>query len=267
MGLPPSFVGRHPFPGSISFSGQVGNNNSGLGISIDSANSALSTATGDISIKANAPAIGVLANSSLLGTISSTSGNITLTADTMAFGTPGSPTVSSSGWLLLQPTANSTAIGIGGGTLNLAPGLFSGANQVFKTGFNYIQIGNTSDTGGITVSAVTTVNDDLRLVEGSGPIAINSGLTLANPKTLLLQTTGGGTETDGSIIASGLQLLGSGANYVLGSTSNQITNLRLRQTSIISQNTTSQIQPILSPQSFQLTDMKLHCNLTSRSLS
>ncbi|PZN84616.1 MAG: hypothetical protein DM484_02565, partial [Candidatus Methylumidiphilus alinenensis] len=211
--------------GSINLSGKAGNNAASLGINHQTG-SVISTNTGAINLSAVTPTVVGPATASFQGIMQSTGGgNITLTADTMAFGTPNSPTVSSAGWLLLQPTANNTDIGIGGGTLNLAPGLFSGANQVFKTGFNYIQIGNTSDAGGITVSAVTTVNDDLRLVEGSGSIAINSGLTLANPKTLLLQTTGGGTETGGSIIASGLQLLGSGANYVLGSTSNQITTL------------------------------------------
>ena len=42
---------------------------------------------------------------------------------------------------------------------------------------------------------------------------------------MLLQTTGSGTETKGAIIASGLQLLGSGGSYVLGSSNNQIETL------------------------------------------
>ena len=121
-------------------------------------------------------------------------------------------------------------VGGSGGTLNLAASLFNGTNQVFKTGFNYIQIGNASGTGGITVNASTTVNDDLRLVQGSGAISINAALTLGSVgayKNLLLQTTGSGTEdtTNGGIIASGLQLLGSGGSYVLGSPYNQISTL------------------------------------------
>ena len=223
--------------GSLSLTGKAGNESNSNNITsfgiIADANSALNTNTGGISLEAYHSLAGTNSIISLPGTVKSTGGgNITLTADTLNFPVPKSPSISSSGVLLLQPEAPSAPIVVGGsgGTLNLAASLFNGTNQVFKTGFNYIQIGNASGTGGFTVNASTTVNDNLRLVQGSGAISINASLTLGSvgaSKNLLLQTTGSGTEdtTNGGIIASGLQLLGSGGSYVLGSSNNRIETL------------------------------------------
>jgi len=223
--------------GSLSLTGKAGNesnssNITSFGISAD-AHSAMNTNMGNISLEAYHSLGGTNSIISLLGTVQSAGGgNLTLTADTLNFPTPNSPSISSSGFLLLQPEAPNAPIAVGGsgGTLNLAASLFNGTNQVFKTGFDTIQIGNASGTGGITVNASTTVNDDLRLVQASGAISINAALTLGSVgayKNLLLQTTGSGTEdtTSGGIIASGLQLLGSGGSYELGSPYNQISTL------------------------------------------
>ena len=172
---------------------------------------------------------------SLQGATQTDRGNITFTADSMEFPSPVLNSVRSinaatPGHLLMQAfTANKTfGIGTGAtGDIKLATGLFNGANQVFRTGFDYIQIGNTTSTGGITVNADTTVNDHLRLVQNSGNVNFNDGtrLTLNNSKNLTLQTNASGSDnTTGAITANGLELRGTG-NYTLDSGSHQIVTI------------------------------------------
>ncbi|HWR28374.1 MAG TPA: filamentous hemagglutinin N-terminal domain-containing protein [Negativicutes bacterium] len=149
------------------------------------------------------------------GTITSTTGDITLNADILRLETTSS-TLGSSGALNIKPRTVGTSVGISGGagTLSL-PATYFTSN--FVNGFSQITIGRT-DAGKITIGGSTTLNDATAIVSGDD-ITIN-GAVNASGQTVAL--TGGNGKTvsgSGNITAGSLLLNGTGASYNLNTAS------------------------------------------------
>jgi len=147
--------------------------------------------------------------------ISSNTGDITLVADSADF-EGSSNTTQSSGQLIIKPYSTNSSISLGGTSGNLSISNDNFGDE-FVDGFSAIQIGASNQTGGIVVEGDIDVPDNLELLQGNGDIDINSILTLStNSDTLTLNTLKGSQQSAGSaIIATILNLLGSGANHVL----------------------------------------------------
>ncbi|WP_041641252.1 beta strand repeat-containing protein [Magnetococcus marinus] len=192
---------------------------------------AITTESGDITLTGQSASSseGIGISEGNVSISSTDSGSITLIADRVDL-TGSSNSISSSGVLLIQPYSASSAIEIGGsgGDLNLAASVFS---DTLADGFSYIQIGDSDNSGGITVAGATSVADSLRLIQGSGNITLNDSLTISTAGDYLqLHTTGSGSQGGGgAIVADNLELLGSGGSYVLtaatSSTGNNVATL------------------------------------------
>ncbi|MET0049298.1 MAG: filamentous hemagglutinin N-terminal domain-containing protein [Sedimenticola sp.] len=152
-------------------------------------------------------------------------GDITLIGDVLDLAGDGNG-LSSSGMLTIKPFNDGTTIDLGGtgATLNLPAAYFDGASQLFTDGFSVIQIGDTTNTGGITVSTATLVEDSLKLVQGSGNIAINNTLTLSSGNSLTLNTQGSSSQS-AAFSADNLVLLGSGGSHSLTYSANDVDGL------------------------------------------
>lgn len=125
-------------------------------------------------------------------------GDITLKSNTLALGSSNS--ITSSGTLTLLPYTDSTTIGVAGetGTLSLATSYFT---INFTDGFEKIVIGSTTQTGNITLGALSLKDD------------------------LTLYTQGSVTQTGAITGEQDLVLLGVGGGYILTNLSNNIASL------------------------------------------
>lgn len=151
--------------------------------------------------------------------ITSSTSAIDIIADTVSI----SGTLQSSGMLTIKPKSIGTTIGLAGaaGTLALTAENFS---THFVNGFSSITIGRNDGTGKITTGAFV-VYDDLTLINTTGGIDL-TGLLNADGNTLTLNSTGTVTDSGaGRIVAESLALLGTGGNYTLNSTNNNVTTL------------------------------------------
>ncbi len=188
----------------------------------------LVSTTGNITATGSSVAnSGVVVN----GTITSTSGDISLTGDRIDV----RAAMTSSGNLLLQPLTPTTAMTIG--SAGAADTTFLNTTELgfLTNGFNSITIGRTNSTGAIDVQA-SSFNDNLILrtpAAGSGGIAFNGALNM-NGNNLTLNSGGAVTQAAaGNIAASGLELLGTGP-YTLTNAANNITTLAGNTTGAIS---------------------------------
>ncbi len=157
---------------------------------------------------------------------SSVGGNLTLTADMMTF----TGTVTASGHTVtLQPYTASTAINVGGTPSSGLALSTANLNQITAL---TLQVGNSSDTGLLTVSGALSAASNgalqnvsnLTLAGGAAAIDINNAIKLASTGVLTLNTTGKVTQT-APITVSGLLLLGSGGSYMLTNGGNFIGTL------------------------------------------
>jgi mucin-19 len=152
------------------------------------------------------------ATTSFGSTISDGTYNLTLTGDHLTLG----GNVSGSGTLTIQPYTASTNVNINDGT---SSGLYlTGAEQGYiQPGFSLMTIGNTSDTGALTVGA-STWNAPLALLNGSGSINMN-GAEAMGSNSFLANTLSGNITlgASGSITSSAagtpITLAASGGNF------------------------------------------------------
>lgn len=227
--------------GSVSLTGTGGSGGAGTanyGIFLQNSSSVLATGSGAISLTGTAGAgssgIATLTGSNAIGNSSGYTGNITLTADTMAL---ANLSVRSSGALTVRPLTTTTSIGLGdsaAGTLNL------GAAELasFQDGFSSLTLGRSDGSGDIDMRAYT-FTDALTLVSGAGDgdITINGDLrntggsiSVEAGDAIVVATTGDVTTQGGAItlnsdrdasgtgnilLASGSALTSGGGNIVL----------------------------------------------------
>ncbi|MGM3309649.1 DUF4347 domain-containing protein [Anabaena sp. WFMT] len=160
------------------------------GIKLEGAGSKIQSNIGAIALTGTGTTTGVGIN--LLGgtAVTSTSGNITLKADSMNLA-GGNNTISSNGSLTILQKTNGTTIGLGtgAGTLSLTAAEISS----FKDGFAAINIGDVN-SGAVNINA-PTFNDSLNVTSGIS-IDVNSSLAVAGNINLLAQ---GGLTTTNSI--------------------------------------------------------------------
>ncbi len=149
-------------------------------------------------------------------TITTVSGDITLKADSYDFAT--SPTITSTaGDLIIATNNTSTMIGINdaGQILNLQ------STDLSNVSVASVQVGNSSNTGGISVGGATTLANNLSLVTG-GNIAIDGSLDVGSNE--LAMTTGGNVTQTAAVTAAGLKLSGGGS-YTLTDAANNVDTL------------------------------------------
>lgn len=163
--------------------------------------------------------------------VKSGSGLLTFSADNMAFNSLNSISTGNAGRLLLKPKTDGVSVGLGSGTgtLLLSDMFFE---KVFQPGFSDITVESAPTSGLITVNGLTSVKDNLTL-QSSGNIALAGNLQAAAGKTITLKAAAGATQTAGTIIADGLQLLGAGAQYKLDGNYNQVGKLSADTGSVI----------------------------------
>jgi filamentous hemagglutinin family protein len=190
--------------GSITLVGTGGNAGSGLNI-----DGSIRSNTGAISLTGYSSGGTFSAIAQESSSISSTSGNISLNANTFWMDElVGS--IESTGTLTIAPTTAGRTIGISGGTgdLSLDAEYFNTAGKGFVDGFSGITIGSAT-AGAINVGDLS-VNDDLTLKTNS-TIAINNDLFVN--MNLTLQSAGAITQTAGRIV-SNTTTIDAGANDV-----------------------------------------------------
>jgi filamentous hemagglutinin family protein len=196
---------------------------SGNGLNLQ--DSTITANTGEITLQGSAVSgAGISAANDGLS-VSSTSGNITLIADSIDLSGVAN-SIASNGTLTLKPESDDTLIHLGGnaGELNLLSAYFDGVNQVFSDGFNLIQIGENTNTGGIVQSAGVLFHDSVLLSQGAANISIENQLALSAGDSLSLSSNTGSTQTAPSlIIADELSLLGTG-NHILNNGGNGLGN-------------------------------------------
>lgn len=155
--------------------------------------------------------------------IKSGSGLLTFSADSMNFNSYSSISTGNGGQLLLKPKTDGVTVGLGSGTgtLQLSDMFF---DKVFQPGFSDITVEGAATSGLITVNGLTSVKHNLTLLS-SGNIILAGNLQAASGKTITLKASTGASQTAGTIIADGLQLLGAGAQYKLDANYNQVGKL------------------------------------------
>ena len=180
-------------------------NTGGQGINIRASGNAV-TATGRGNILLEAVTGGITVQST--ATISTGTGNLTLTADALDI----NGTLSGSGQLRIQAKTPGTSIGIAGseGRLNLPASYFS---TNFVDGFSGITVGN-RNSGAITVGDAVTFNDNTALISGN-TIAINGAINAVGQTLTLTGGSGKTVSGSGDISADKLLLNGSRTNYLL----------------------------------------------------
>jgi filamentous hemagglutinin family protein len=166
--------------GSVTLTGTGSSGGSGsanYGILMLTSSAVLGTGNATISLTgtggAGSSGIATLTGSNVIGNSSGYTGNITLTADTMAL---ANLSVRSTGALTVRPLTTSTSVGLGdsaSGTLNLTAAELA----YFQDGFSSLTFGRSDGTGDIDTRAYTFV-DALTLVSGAGDgdITINGDL-------------------------------------------------------------------------------------------
>jgi filamentous hemagglutinin family protein len=121
-----------------------------------------------------------------------------------------------------------SGVDLGSGTLTL--GLTN--TELNRITAGNLVIGDTSNTGGITVSAATTINATTGNVtlQTGGNIAVSAALTVGDAGATKNLTFNGAGATStitqtAAIKAAGLELLGANATHTLTNTGNQVTTL------------------------------------------
>lgn len=145
--------------------------------------------TGGITITADldGDGLGTLAVYGDIGTLLTTTGDITLTAASITLGAD----ITSTGAAILQPSTAARTIGIAGGTGDFS---LSAIEIAYLTdGFSSITIGGASGKGAVTINAIT-FNDPvtIRTPDTGGTITVNGKITGAGDATILLD---GGSAT------------------------------------------------------------------------
>lgn len=191
----------------------------------------LTTSAGDTTFNGNTTlANGAAINAaggllSVNASLDSGANGMTLTANDLAFGVGSS--ISGAGALLLQPSLNTTSIGIG----NFAVGGFNLSSAELASitdGFSLITIGRSTGTHAIDLRSAT-FNDDLLIrttgagsLTQSGSLSLlgGSGVTLESPVLSLggsITTVGGGVSLTGPATLSGnLSVVTSGGAIAAG---------------------------------------------------
>ncbi|MCC7005564.1 MAG: filamentous hemagglutinin N-terminal domain-containing protein [Ottowia sp.] len=187
--------------GSIALGGGAGTGtNAALGIALTNGGS-LNSAGGNIALTSAAnTAISMDAASQ----IAAGAGNISLIADTMQLPVAVSSRITGSGSLTLNTYTANRAIELGdtsGSGLNLAAGLFGGANATLAPGFSVITVGG-ANAGAITLGANTTFTSNLALVSG-GAITLNGALNNSGNTVTLTGGNNALVSGNGNITASG----------------------------------------------------------------
>ncbi len=178
--------------GSITI---TGTGNASNGIEVTASINAVTTASGSIILTGDGAVDVQHTNGSLLA--SSTSGDITINANTMNISGTGDK-LASSGALIIQPRTAATTIGLGTGatgTLNLD------TTELGKitNGFSSITIGKSDGTGAVDVQA-HTFNDPVTI--RGGPITVSGALATGGADKLSLFSSGAISAT-ASVTAGG----------------------------------------------------------------
>jgi filamentous hemagglutinin family protein len=168
--------------------------------------------------------------------LTSNAGNITLSGDRMNIGANVRAGSTGANTVTVKTVSAGNNIDIGSGTgvsgVDVVGTLGLSQAELNRITAGNLVIGDTANTGGITVSAATTTNaatGNLTFVTG-GNIAINGALTLgsATPSKNLTLHGAGATSTvtqTAAVKAAGLELLGSSATHTLNTTGNDIKKL------------------------------------------
>ncbi|MBU3595144.1 autotransporter-associated beta strand repeat-containing protein, partial [Polynucleobacter sp. 86C-FISCH] len=198
--------------GNISVSGTGGGSNAG----IFSQNANYLATTGSINLDGGTTGIRFVGSTGVFGqlagtNVTSSSANVTLTGDVIT--SNASTTFSSSGNLTLQSNASSFS------------SAFSTANMSFGSSLTSLTIGRSTETQNITVARGYGVNISGPISLYGGNVSINSQLIARNSSAIKLKANSGNITQDanGSLVATGLALLGGAAN--LTNTNNNITTL------------------------------------------
>jgi trimeric autotransporter adhesin len=243
--------------GTITLTGQGGTSTSGTnyGVYLDKATAVgniTSTGSGTISITGIMGSggtnygIGTDANSDTISG-SGYSGNITLTADTVSFGT--GTAISTTGNMTIAPYTTTTAVATGGSTTSSTSLALTDTYLGYLSGESSLTIGNANDTGTLTLNAhsgwnapvtfltkntgaISVAGDQTATGSGSltftgGPVALTGNITTANqtiafnPAVTLGQDdtiiAGSGNVTFGAAVNGGHSITVSAGNISLAS--------------------------------------------------
>jgi filamentous hemagglutinin family protein len=227
--------------GSVALTGTGSSGGTGSanhGIFIQNSSSVLGTGSAAISLTgtggAGSSGIATLTGSNVIGNSSGYTGNIMLTADTMAL---ANLSVRSTGALTVRSLMTSTSIGLGdsaSGTLNLTAAELA----YFQDGFSSLTFGRSDGTGDIDMRAYTfvdaltlvsgasdgdiTVNGDLRNTGGSIELEAGDAITVAASGDITTQgaalTLNSDRDASGAgniVLSSGAVLTSNGGNITL----------------------------------------------------
>lgn len=177
-----------------------------------------------------------VANAVELNAALTTTGDITLSGDRMNIGANVRAGSTGANTVTVKTVSAGNKIDIGSGTgvsgVDVVGTLGLSQAELNRITAGNLVIGDTANTGGITVSAATTTNatsGNLTLVSG-GNIAINGALTVgsATPSKNLTLHGAGATSTvtqTAAVKAAGLELLGSNATHTLDNAGNDVKKL------------------------------------------
>ncbi|WP_283129949.1 filamentous hemagglutinin N-terminal domain-containing protein [Enterovibrio norvegicus] len=183
-------------------------------------NASFTTTTGDIFINSESKDDdGIFVDSGTLN-FDSVSGDVNIRTNQLNISSSNT-TFSSLGDFSISTENESLGIVIGnsGTGLVLDPSLFG--SQI-SDGFSTISLGSVTHRGGIVISENLNSNETLKLTQGEGQIEVNSTISTANSKELIIENNGITTQGSvGAIVSDSLLLLGTGSHF-LNSQNNNI---------------------------------------------
>ncbi len=207
--------------GSITFGGAVG----GTGALGDTS---LTSTSGNIAFNGTAATTGTFTanagtgNFSTASTLSTGSGAVSITADTIALG----GNLTGTGALALKAATDSTVMRIGGATATDFHLSSAELGYINNGSFSGVTYGSNTGTGNMYVGAFNPAADTT-LLSNSGDLQFDGNLTLASDKSLTI------TSTSGNISASSNYTLatsrsGTGGNVTMNTSGNiDLSNLKL----------------------------------------
>lgn len=148
------------------------------------------------------------------GSLTSSSADIKLIADTMNLAAAGTPELRSTGKLYIEPLSSSTSIGLAGGPGTLF--LSNASLGTIASDFTGLTVGKATGYGAISVGGPLNASTNLTLrnpASGSGGITLNGAVSVGSNRLTL--ESAGSVAQSAAITANALELLGSGATFSL----------------------------------------------------